>query len=79
MEKIIVKCAILWEWGGGGWESLRESVREYLIDIGCLWVKYHRDSMYIWNYVAYSSYQVFEIKGAPCTLCAHFGCRVHTF
>ena len=22
---------------------------------------------------------VFEIKGAPCTLCAHFGCRVHGF
>ena len=22
---------------------------------------------------------VFEIKGAPCSLCAHFGCRVHGF
>ena len=22
---------------------------------------------------------VFEIKGAPCTLCAQFGCRVHRF
>ena len=22
---------------------------------------------------------VFEIKGAPCTLCAHFDCRVHRF
>ena len=22
---------------------------------------------------------VFEIKGAPCTLCAHFGCRMHRF
>ena len=22
---------------------------------------------------------VFEIKGAPCTLCAYFGCRVHIF
>ena len=22
---------------------------------------------------------VFKIKGAPCTLCAHFGCRVHRF
>ena len=25
------------------------------------------------------SITVFEIKGAPCTLCAHFGCRVHGF
>ena len=50
MEKIIVKCAILWGGGGGGrrvWmrESQRESVREYLIDIGCLWVECHRDSL----------------------------------
>ena len=25
------------------------------------------------------SITVFEIKGAPCTLCAHFGCRVQGF
>ena len=24
-------------------------------------------------------YSLFEIKGAPCTLCPHFGCRLHRF
>ena len=27
----------------------------------------------------YKQFPVFKIKDVPCTLCAHFGCRVHGF
>ena len=29
--------------------------------------------------ISYITIAVFEIKGAPCTLCAHFDRRVHRF
>ena len=32
-----------------------------------------------WLHSVVMGFPVLKIKGAPCTLCAQFGCRVHTF